>query len=1091
MKNTKNKLITKLKVIKTPEIILALALFYISLATINAATSENISKGKPCKAFSSIEANGWSVNKLTDGEKEGKGWSSKAFSVYPNHSLYPEYVVVDLGATFNISMISLWQTEYSGTESKGFPEDFSIQVSMEGEPWNTVVQRKGYAVPEHESPSTFKFKKTRGRFVKIEATRLSLADTGRYYFQLSEIEVFGREAKNIPLEVAVVTEKAESYTINNLRCEGEVNPLGIDVPNPGLSWWIESFEKDIDQKFYNIMVASSQSELETGNGDIWNSGRVESDNSISVPYQGKPLQSGKEYWWKVNVITGSGQDFGWSKPASFATGKIYPSDWQGIWIGANADTKHGAVYLRKELEINKPVKRAMIYFCGLGFSELSIDGQKVGAYLMAPGFTSYDKRTQYMVYDVTRELSAQGLIGLGVTLVDGWYGLGKDPWVHKFETNVYVDKPKLLLNLHIEYIDGTDSTIVSDESWRWSGGPITFSWIAQEDIDLTKVNSGWDKAGYNDMSWNPVKIMNGPAGTLVRQKEQPCRVIDEIHPVSMNYDPSTNTCKFDFSSELSGMIRFRTKGKKGQTITIKTIPLDTIYFHNNLFTLAGSNEYEVYEPRFFNIGIKHIVITGLTHTPELEDISIRIISTGWERSGSFSCSDGFINSIEDIVRRTSAYYTTFLPNDPTREWKAWTEDIENMFLSNTYLFDAGNMYRRWQMDLINDQRDDGNVPDVCPGPFFDDYNSPWWGGCVVWLPWNMYQYYGDRLLLEESYPAMKRYVDYLSSVSKEGLQDWGLADWCPIEETPRPLINTPAWYYYAEIVSKTAGITGKTEDEKIYSDLAERIKKKFNEQFLDTVTGIYGQPEWKVTPGYPLSALNGIVPHKVWWPGGRVCTQAGQVLPLALGLVPEKMVPLVENALLSEIEAHGTHLSTGFCSTPYLLQVLSDLAPSTGWKMTTMQDYPSWYSNTIGSDNYLMKEMWHGGQAFMPSLAGNIAGWIYQSMGGIRPDAPGFKRILIKPDIVGDMHWVKCSYKSVYGEIISNWQKRDKQLIMNITIPCNTTATVYIPAINIESVKENNHAPGQSRNVSFLRMEKGNAIFMIGSGNYLFSSTIE
>ena len=281
--------------------------------------------------------------------------------------------------------------------------------------------------------------------------------------------------------------------------------------------------------------------------------------------------------------------------------------------------------------------------------------------------------------------------------------------------------------------------------------------------------------------------------------------------------------------------------------------------------LAGSGDDEVYEPRFYNIAINKVEIAGVTQVPKLEDVTARIISNGWDRVGSFTCSDGLINSLEDIVRRTSAYYTTFLPNDPTREWKAWTQDIVTMFVPNTYLFDAQRMYERWQLDMVNDQREDGNVPDVCPGAYFDDYNSPWWGGCVVWLPWNLYQYYGDESFLKESYPAMKRYVDYLSSMSKDGLQDWGLSDWCPIEETPRRIINTPAWYYYATIVSKTAEMMGKTEDVKKYSELAQRIKTTFNKNFLDTTTGIYGELGWKVTPGYPLSVLNGIVPHKIWW----------------------------------------------------------------------------------------------------------------------------------------------------------------------------------------------------------------------------------
>ena len=302
------------------------------------------------------------------------------------------------------------------------------------------------------------------------------------------------------------------------------------------------------------------------------------------------------------------------------------------------------------------------------------------------------------------------------------------------------------------------------------------------------------------------------------------------------------------------------------------------------------------------------------------------------------------------------------------------------------------------------------------------------------------------------------------------MQNWGLADWCPIEETPRPLINTPSYYLYVTIVSKAALLLGKEVESELYANLALKIKTTFNDTYLDKQTGIYGDPDWQVTSGYPSSALNGMVPHKIWWTGDRVPTQAGQALALATGLVPENERASAEKALIKEVEAHGNHLSTGFCSTPYLLKVLADVAPQLGWEMTTKQDYPSWYSNTIGSDNYLMKEMWHGGQVLMPSLAGNIAGWIYESIAGIRPEAPGFKKIVIKPNFAGNLHWVNASYNSVYGTLVCNWKKRENQVVMNVTIPVNTTAIVYVPTANKESIKENNQTLTQSKNVSIIRM---------------------
>jgi alpha-L-rhamnosidase len=460
--------------------------------------------------------------------------------------------------------------------------------------------------------------------------------------------------------------------------------------------------------------------------------------------------------------------------------------------------------------------------------------------------------------------------------------------------------------------------------------------------------------------------------------------------------------------------------------------------------------------------------------------------------------------MNETVKRTVLAYNTFLPNDPTREFKAWMEDPQNMFVSSVYLFNAQNMYERWQYDIIDGQREDGNSPNVTPGAFYDAYNSPWWGGCLLWVPWHWYQYYGDVSLLKESYTAMKRYVDYLQKISLYGIQDWGLMDWQPVEETPRPIINTPAYYFYADIVAKTALLTGNNEDFAQYSKLAEVIRNNFNNHYLDKSTGIYGSApnmflngfyEWK-------SRINNYrgrtVDHEIWWKGNRVCTQAGQVLPLALGMVPENSRFVVEESLLREIKAHNNRLSTGFVSTPYLLQIIGDLDPETGWEMTTAQDYPSWYSMTAGSDNDLMNEDWAGGNAFMPSLGGNIAGWNYQSLAGILPDssAPGFKKIIIKPNVVGDLHWVEGWYESVHGKIISNWRKEGNKLLLNITIPPNTMATVYIPIFKInipdrKAILESGRPAEESTGIKYLRTDKKFMIYETGSGNYIFSTELK
>lgn len=1215
-----------------------------SAATVLArADDTNLARGKPCKFFSSKEADSRGASKLTDGEKGGIGWSSRSFANYSDHRLYPEFVVVDLGLNATIRRVVLHPCGEKGATGRGFPEDFTIQVCREGEPWRVVVEKQGYPDPTTGQPQTFDLPRAEGRYVKVEATLLRAVEENKYRFQLAEIEVYGQEKPLEPLAAGKPTGDARTK-IAGLRCEHYVDPVGVDARRPRFDWILESTTRGQRQTAYRVLVATDRRALDADRGDLWDSGKVASDQSVAVRYAGLPLKSGQQCFWKVIAWDKDGNPTAWSEPAVFITGKLGPEDWQGQWIGANiqretpprtvlgfavearapddvkwvqvdlgaakridqvvlhpmyhedsaaggwikgygfplrlrldvsdeADFKtfttiadhtaadypnpglvqvafdaggktaryvrltvtklwhrgpglphvytlaemqvfsggknaalgatvtanssvegsgwakaqltdgkalapatetpavepaeklkypHGAVYLRKEVAIDKPVTRATVFFCGLGYSELTIDGRKVGDYVVGPGFTTYNKRTQYLVFDVTDRFSQMGRRTLGVTLADGWYGLDKEPWGHNFHNNPYVDAPKLLLNLHLEHPDGTETVVVSDESWKWSEGEITYSWIAQEDVDRREARAGWNQAGYDDNSWRPVAVVKGPAGRLVHQKEPPCRIVGEVRPVSMKYDRQSNTCIYDFGREINGWVRFRTFGPAGAAITITTIP-SAPYPRTSRFVLAGGGD-EVYEPRFFYAGMRQVVVRGATRPPKIEDLTGCLVSSGWTSSGSFRCSDGLVNWLNGTVRRTSVAYTTFLPNDPVREWKAWMEDPQNMFWSNAYLFDARALYERWQWDIIDGQRADGNCPNVAPGAFFDAYNSPWWGGCVVWVPWNWYLYYGDATLLEDSYPTMKRYVDYLGTAANNGIQDWGLDDWQPVEKTPRAIINTPAHYLFAAIVSRTAEMMGKREDAERYAEVAKTVRNAFNDRFLDPDTGVYG----------------------------GTCTQAGQVMPLALGLVPDQRRQAVEESLLNEIAAHRNRLSTGFVSTPYLLQIMADLAPEIGWEMTTAQGYPSWYSMTAGSDNDLMKECWSGGQALMPSLGGNIAAWHYQSLGGIRPDpaGPGFKRFVIKPNVVGDLHWVECWYDSVHGRITSNWRRRDDQFVMEVTVPANTTATVWVPAQERHSVKENGLPAAQAPGVEFLRMEDGRAVFLLGGGVYRFESRL-
>ncbi len=533
-------------------------------------SESNLAYGRPCKVFSSHEADGWSVSKLTDGQSGGLGWSSKAFAAYPDHRLYPEFVVVDLGRNCTLRRVVLYPRGDGANAGKGFPKDFTVQVCREGEPWRVVVEKRDFPAPADGKAQSLALAQAEGRYLKVEATRLPEVVAGSYRFQLAKIAIFGERAASPALAEKPAAAADGPTTVGRLRCENRDNPLGIDAQRPRLSWWMLSPARGQRQTACRVMVASSESLLQRGQGDLWDSGKLAGDRSIAVAYGGRPLRSSQTYWWKVKLWDRDGKETAWSEPAWFLTGKLTPEDWQGQWIGAGPGSPAGRpVYLRKEIEVAKPVRRATIFFSGLGFSELYLDGRKVGDYVIAPGFITYNKRAPYLAFDVTDRFAQTGRKALGVILVDGWYGSG---YGHGFERNVYVDKPKLRLNLHLEFADGTETVVVSDGTWKWSDGQITYSSIVQEDIDRRRAQSGWDRAGYDDHGWHAVAVVRGPEGRLVHQKEAPCRVVQEIRPASLRYDPQSKTATFDFGRELNGWVRFRTSGKAGTSISITKVP---------------------------------------------------------------------------------------------------------------------------------------------------------------------------------------------------------------------------------------------------------------------------------------------------------------------------------------------------------------------------------------------------------------------------------------------------------------------------------------------------------------------------------------
>ena len=763
-------------------------------------------------------------------------------------------------------------------------------------------------------------------------------------------------------------------------------------------------------------------------------------------------------WHMPVTASDSVEGFGWSKshltdglrqlapPAELAT---YP---------------HAAILLRKEINVAKPVKRAIVCMSGLGWSELSIEGKKVGDAVLSPEFTDYNKRVPYVVHDVTGSLKP-GINALGAILGNGFSatpGLGYGKWYGNG------GPPRLLLQMDIEFADGTRQTVVSDESWKWQTGEITFNDLWQgEKIDHRLAKPGWDRAGFDAADWHPAVRVSAPRGKLSARTIPPIRVLETAQPVKIEGN------KFTFDGVGAGWLRLKTAGQAGDKVVVNYRPAD--YGVSNECILKGGGE-EVFEPKFLFHTIDRVVtVEGLRQPPTRDTLTRCSAQIDLRRAGRFECSSEFLNQQYAALLRTQRNYNYDYPMDPTREKSGWTQDVMTMINASVYDFDAAAFYWNWWQDMRDNQRADGYLGSVVPlvNRVLDDCNCVWWSGMIVYTPWKLYEYYGDRRFLAESYPAMAAYVNWLATkADKDKVIGWGLGDWLEVGapgSSPTPkrtavsITSTCGYYLYATILSRSATILGKNDDAAHYSKLAGEIKDGFNRRFLNAQTGQIGS---------------------------NADSQTAQILPLYLGMIPPDIQQLVADHLVANVHERHDHLSTGFIGTLHLLLGLPGLGQEElTHKIVMQQDLPGW--NTLVKDGVQM-ETWAGGQVQMPSLGGPIGAYLYQILAGIRacPDAPGFKKILIKPAIVGDLTWVKCSYDSIHGRIVSNWKREGDKLAMDVTIPANTTATVFVPAKDAAGVTESGKPTGKVKGVKFLRMEGAAAVYAVGSGTYRFQSVL-
>jgi alpha-L-rhamnosidase len=895
--------------------------------------------------------------------------------------------------------------------------------------------------------------------------------------------------------------------VKNLRCEYKVDPLGIDVKKPRLSWELVSAERGVLQTSYEIRVAVSEADLAKGNV-IWDSGKQASDESIQVEYGGPALESRRIYYWQVRVADNHRHLSEWSKTAHWEMGLLESANWKGKWITPNLveeeKKSNPAPLLRKEFSVDKKVERARLYATAMGLYEISLNGKRVGDEYFTPGWTSYDFRYQYQTYDVTASLKT-GANCLAAILGDGWFR-GTMTWGPK--RNSYGKKLALLAQLVVTYKDGSQQIVTSDEQWKSATGPVLESDIYNgETYDARLEQVGWNEAGFKDKNWKSVTALDPPRAKLVAPAGPPVKEIEEITPVKLLKTPAGDTV-IDMGQNMVGWVRFRVTAPAGTTISLRHAEvLDKAgnFYTENLrsgfwvpgaamqtirYTAKGRGT-ETYEPHFTFQGFRYVAVSGWPGEVKLEDFTGVVVHSAIPRTGSFETSSALLNQLQhNIIWGQKGNFLDVPTDCPQRDERlGWTGDAQVFARTASFNHDTAGFYTKWLKDVALDQEDDGAVPFVIPnilshGTRKGAAASAGWADVAVILPWTMYQSYGDKRILEEQYPSMKAWVEYMRRQAGEKYI-WGsgfsFGDWLafattnadyPGATTDKDLIQTAYFARSTALLAKTAEVLGKKQDAVEYASLEEKITRAFQREF--------------VTPNGRLSSN----------------TQTAYALALEFNLLPEAQRPAAAARLAEDVKKFG-HLTTGFLGTPVLCQALSDYGYlDEAYMLLNRTEYPSWlYPVTRGATT--IWERWDGIKpdgsfqdpgmnSFNHYAYGAIGEWMYRVVAGMEIDEkhPGYKHILIQPQPGGGLTYAKASVESVYGHVGSSWKIVNGKFSLTVEVPANTTATVRLPKAKLEQVREGQKPLAGRADILGARQAEDEVVVEVSSGSYVFESML-
>ncbi len=858
----------------------------------------------------------------------------------------------------------------------------------------------------------------------------------------------------------------------NLRCEYRVDPRGIDAAQPRLSWTLTSSERSQGQSAYRILVGSSRAALDGGQADLWDSGEVASPASLNIPYAGKPLLSHQRCYWKVRAWDKNHTPSEWSPVASWFMGILKPQDWQATWIASS----HTAInsgplpMFRREFAVKRKVSRATAYICGLGFSELYLNGRKVGDHVLEPGWTNYRRTNLYATYEV-EDFLRPGANAIGVVLGNGMYNVAGGRYV-KFTASF--GRPKFILHLRLEYDDGTTQTIASDENWKVAPSPTRFSCIyGGEDYDARQEQPGWNEPGFAGQGWEAAEAVDDSAERLFSQSQPPIKVMQVFRPVKVS-EPAPGIHVYDLGQNFAGWPQITVRGKAGAQIRLTPGELldgkgfvtqrssgGPEYF---TYTLKGG-WLETWHPHFSYYGFRYVQVQG---NAEVIDLEGQFLYASAPQAGEFSCSNPLFNRIHKLIdAAVRSNLQSVVTDCPHREKLGWLEVPYLMASSMGFDYDLTSYFPKIARDMRDAQTVEGLIPDTAPNYVVHAYgfgDSPEWGSAMVMIPWWSYRKYGDRRTLEASLPAMARYVDYLGNKAQDHIISYGLGDWYDIgpgepgvsKLTPLGVTATATYYQDLRVMEQASLVVDREADADRYAVLAERVKEAFEHAFYNPKTGQYATG-----------------------------SQTAQAMPLVMDLCPSTERGRVLEALTSDVTRRGNQQTAGDIGYHYLVRALLDAGRSDLlFAMTNRTDPPS-YGAQLAKGATSLTEAWDADPASSQNhcMLGHIEEWFYAGLAGIEAD---FDRIIIKPQPVGDLTWVKAWHDTVQGRVESSWKIDNLGFELTVRIPANTSATVFLPGSSLEHVTESGRPVSQAEGVRYLRPEGSALVFEVASGQYTF-----